>query len=44
MLYAVYFSEGYELVDDSIDGDAGRRMDLQFAGNVASVGGDSVDG
>lgn len=27
----------YQFVDNGVDGEAGRRMNLQFAGNVASV-------
>jgi hypothetical protein len=44
LLYAAYFFKGYELIDDCINGNAGRRMDLQLAGYVAAVGSDGVDG
>ena len=32
-----------EAVDDCVDGEAGRRVDLQLAGDVAAMGDDGVD-
>ena len=34
----------HQSVDDSVDGKACRTMDLQFAGDVASVGDDGISG
>ena len=33
-----------QFVDDGVDGEAGGRVDLQLAGNVAAMGDDGVDG
>ena len=32
-----------QFVDNGVDGEAGRGVDLQLAGNVAAVGDDGVD-
>ena len=40
----VHARDIYEIVHDGIDGEASRRMDLEFAGNVATVGDDGVGG
>ena len=37
------FAQLYQLVDDGIDGEAGGRVNLQLAGDVAAVGNDGVD-
>ena len=32
------------MIDDGVDGESGRTMDLQFSGDIPSVGDDGVGG
>jgi hypothetical protein len=39
-----HIADIHQFVHDGIDGEAGRRMDVELAGDVAAVGGHGVDG
>lgn len=41
--YILNLADVHKFIDDGINGESGRGVYIQFASNVATVGGDGVD-